>query len=247
MKFLILIKTFIFILFFWTSSYFINVSAFDKPLDNINNENRTLGSRTDILLSDSEKEVKNIELNCTLFGNGYYDLENDNNRDESTYDGTYECKKKNNLKTEAKKLIKKYISVVCKPFVAIDNLFEKILYKRFRHIYNYRKCTDPIQKKSLKHSAFTCCTLLFALPGLFAFIGFSLLFVLHSRLAYALIVQMSGDFYELQFQPFTQLMETYGGTDIILLLTLLCISIVIYILVKFLKYAIHVGRNKNIA
>ncbi|SBS96881.1 hypothetical protein PMALA_057800 [Plasmodium malariae] len=153
----------------WYNDNILENSAFDKPLDNINNENRTLGSRTDILLSDSEKEVKNIELNCTLFGNGYYDLENDNNRDESTYDGTYECKKKNNLKTEAKKL------------------------------------------------------------------------------AYALIVQMSGDFYELQFQPFTQLMETYGGTDIILLLTLLCISIVIYILVKFLKYAIHVGRNKNIA
>ncbi|SBT87290.1 Plasmodium exported protein, unknown function [Plasmodium malariae] len=209
MKYFILIKTFMFILFFWESSYFINVSAFDKPLDNINNENGTLGLGTDILLSDSKKEVKNIELNCTLFGNGYYDLENDNNRDESTYDGTYECKKKNNLKTEAKKLNKKYISVVCQPFVTIDNLFEKILYKRFRHIYNYRKCTDPMQKKSLKRSAFTCCTLLFALPGIFTFIGVSLLFVLHSRLVYTLLIQIPGDFYEVQFQTFSQLVEKY--------------------------------------
>ncbi|KAI4838711.1 hypothetical protein MKS88_002216 [Plasmodium brasilianum] len=100
-------------------NYFI-LCIIDKSLDYINYENRTLNSKNDKLLSESKCKTKNVIFRDTLLRNEYYNSENKEDNLESTG--------KDNSICSSNKLGKEYASVICKPFISIDNFFEKLLY-----------------------------------------------------------------------------------------------------------------------
>ncbi|SBT87030.1 Plasmodium exported protein, unknown function [Plasmodium malariae] len=261
MKSFILIKIFTYSNFIWICSYFNCVRTSQKSLDNKNYTDSILDISSDIFKLVNDKESKNAELNIMLFENGHNDSENCKNNIQSIYYekqqslneddnsktenyGKNESKNKNNLTETSNKLFKKWICAICKPFRTIDNVFEKRLYKVFSHIYNYRQCKDPTQKKSLKRSAYKYIALIFVIPGMLSIIGFISFFLSFSFVGNKLYLALWGQNYENGGETLIKFMQNYGGTDIFLLVILLSIFILVYILVKFIKYSIKLGRNE---
>ncbi|SBS93278.1 PIR Superfamily Protein [Plasmodium malariae] len=185
--------------------------------------NKTFDSRSHRLLSECKNKRKIVRLADKLPINEYDNLENKQNNRESKY--------KNNSRIASKKLEKKRSSDICKPFRAIDNYFERLLYKRFDHIYKYKKCIDLIQKKSLKSSAYISISLTFVLPGII----FLTALIITSLASYN---QMNADDGESGgFIDFLSiLIKLPGGVVPFILFILLSLVLVIYILVKFFKY-----------
>ncbi|SBS99384.1 hypothetical protein PMALA_069590 [Plasmodium malariae] len=194
---------------------------FDKILGMKTIQNISLYSRTYRLLSKFNNEKIKVSLERNLPRNGYNDikkkkkncqLKSYSNNTGAEYNGKGRTKNKCNSGFEEKKLLRKGIYILCKPFVEIDKIFEKLIYKGFIAIYEYRKCTDSIQKKNLKFSAFC--------PPL----GTSLLGE-HSK-------------------DFKDFMTKFGMQAFLLSLFILSITMVIYILIKFINYVIEVGGEE---
>ncbi|SBS92412.1 hypothetical protein PMALA_036130 [Plasmodium malariae] len=184
-------------------------------------QNISLYSRTYRLLSKFNNEKIKISLERSLHRNGYNDikkkkkncqLKNYGNNAGSKYDGKSSTKNKSNTGFEEKKLLRKCIYVLSKPFVEIDKIFEKLIYKGFIAIYEYRKCTDSIQKKNLKFSAFS------------------------PPLGTLVLGENS--------KGFQEFMTKSGMQAFLLSLFILSITMVIYILVKFINYVIEVGGDE---
>ncbi|SBS99976.1 hypothetical protein PMALA_073380 [Plasmodium malariae] len=184
-------------------------------------QNISLYSRTYRLLSKFNNEKIKVSLERNLRRNGYNDikkkkkncqLKNYGNNAGTEYHGKGRTKNKSNTGFEEKKLLRKCIYVLSKPFVEIDKIFEKLIYKGFIAIYEYRKCTDSIQKRNLKFSAFC--------PPL----GTSLL----------------GE----NSQNFKEFITESRIQAFLLSLFILSITMVIYILVKFINYVIEVGEEE---
>ncbi|SCO92894.1 Plasmodium exported protein, unknown function [Plasmodium malariae] len=242
MIFFISVKTIIFMYFIWMYSYFCNKYNFDKILDIKNIENIALYARNYRLLSKFKKKKKKVSLAHNLRRNGYYymrnkesncEIENYDNNCKTEYYEKFKSKNKSNSRVEATKLLKKKICVLCKPFVKLDNMFEKLIYGGFAAIYKYRKCTDSIQKKSLKCSACKSAVLTFAVPSICFFTVLSLLLLVCPPLGKLVLGENS--------QYFHDFMTKCGIQAFLLSLFILSITVVIYILVKFINYVIEIG------
>ncbi|SBS98486.1 hypothetical protein PMALA_063720, partial [Plasmodium malariae] len=208
-------------------------------------QNISLYSRTYRLLSKFNNEKIKVSLERNLPRNGYNDikkkkkncqLKNYGNNTGAEYNGKGRTKNKNNSVSEENKLLRKCIYVLCKPFVEIDKIFEKLIYKGFTAIYEYRICTDSIQKKSLRCSACKSPALTFAVPSIIFFTVLSLLLIVCPPLGTSLLGQ-NGE----SFQGF---MTKSGMQAFLLSLFILSITMVIYILVKFINYVIEVGGDE---
>ncbi|SBT85922.1 Plasmodium exported protein, unknown function [Plasmodium malariae] len=241
----ILVKIIIFVFFIWIYSYFCDAHNFDKILCMKSIQNISLYSRTYRLLSKFSNEKIKVSLERNLPRNGYndikkkkknYQLKNYGNNTGAEYNGKGKTKNKCNSGFEKKKLLRKCIYVLCKPFLEIDKIFEKLIYKGFIAIYEYRKCTDSIQKKNLKFSACKSAVLTFALPSIIFFTVLSLLLIVCPPLGTSLLGQNSKGFQEFMAKSDMQ--------AFLLSLFILSLTMVIYILVKFINYVIEVGGDE---
>ncbi|SCN45379.1 Plasmodium exported protein, unknown function [Plasmodium malariae] len=241
----ILDKNIIFIFFVWIYYYFCDAHNFGKILGMKTIQNISLYSRTYRLLSKFNNEKIKVSLERNLHRNGYNDikkkkkncqLKNYGNSTGAEYNGKGRTKNKNNSGFEEKKLLRKCIYVLCKPFVEIDKIFEKLIYKGFIAIYEYRKCTDSIQKKNLKFSACKSAVLTFAIPSIIFVTVLSLLLLVCPPLGNLVLGESS--------QSFQGFMTKSEMQAFLLSLFILSITMVIYILVKFINYVIEVGGDE---
>ncbi|SCN45291.1 Plasmodium exported protein, unknown function [Plasmodium malariae] len=161
----ILLMTFIFINFIWTNCALSYMCIFDEYLDNKFRANRELYSRTNILLSEIEKEENNVRLKGMLIRNQHRNIENEGDNVESGNDGKVEHKDKDRSRTVAKNLVMKCESFMCKTFYVIGNLFEKILHIEHNLIDKCMKFSDSALKKRLNFSSCISTALAFILPG----------------------------------------------------------------------------------
>ncbi|KAI4841434.1 uncharacterized protein MKS88_000155 [Plasmodium brasilianum] len=197
-----------------------------------------LNSRNNRILSKVKNKTINLGFKYKL------DLKKNHYLENKKYVGESDCgernasKKKYSSKFADKALVKKYMSFIYKPHTAIDTFFEKLLYRVFCTIYKYRKCTDHTQKKSLKRSVFIKTALLFSLPAIL-FLTATVLYIL-------------SQFFSDTWKELIPIDETSNFLNYVrdksqfigLLLSILSVSMVIYTLVKFLKYVIEVRRNE---
>ncbi|KAI4841435.1 uncharacterized protein MKS88_000156 [Plasmodium brasilianum] len=241
----ILVKNIIFIFFVWIYYYFCDAHNFGQILGMKTIQNISLYSRTYRLLSKFNNEKIKVLLERNFPRNGYNDmkkkkkncqLKNYGNNTGAEYDGKSRTKNKCNSGFEEKKLLRKGIYILCKPFVEIDKIFEKLIYKGFIAIYEYRKCTDSIQKKNFKFSACKSAVLTFALPSIIFFTVLSLLLLVCPPLGNLVLGKNS--------QSFQQFMTKSGMQAFLLSLFIISITMVIYILVKFINYVIEVGGDE---
>ncbi|SBT85734.1 Plasmodium exported protein, unknown function [Plasmodium malariae] len=218
---------------------------FDKILGMKTIQNISLYSRTYRLLSKFNNEKIKVSLERNLPRNGYNDikkkkkncqLKSYSNNTGAEYNGKGRTKNKCNSGFEEKKLLRKGIYILCKPFVEIDKIFEKLIYKAFIAIYEYRKCTDSIQKKNLKFSACKSAVLTFAIPSIIFSTVLSLLLLVCPPLGTSLLGEHSKDFKDF--------MTKFGMQAFLLSLFILSITMVIYILIKFINYVIEVGGEE---
>ncbi|SBT85643.1 Plasmodium exported protein, unknown function [Plasmodium malariae] len=239
----IIVKNIILIFLVWIYFYFCDAHNFGQILGMKTIQNISLYSRTYRLLSKFNNEKIKVSLERNLHRNGYNDikkkkkncqLKNYGNSTGAEYNGKGSTK--NNSGFEEKKLLRKSIYVLCKPFVEIDKIFEKLIYKGFIAIYEYRKCTDSIQKKNLKFSACKSAVLTFAIPSIIFVTVLSLLLLVCPPLGNLVLGESS--------QSFQGFMTKSEMQAFLLSLFILSITMVIYILVKFINYVIEVGGDE---
>ncbi|SCO92893.1 Plasmodium exported protein, unknown function [Plasmodium malariae] len=237
-KYFILVKTTIFIIFNFIYSYIYNLCNSDEYLYDRNCECIILNSRNNRILSEDKNKTIKLGYKHKLHLNKNDYLKNKKYSAESDCSGRSVSKKKYNSKFAAKSLVKKCTSVICKPYTTIYTFFEKLLYRVFCIIYKYRKSRDPSQKKSLKRSVFISTALIFVLPVIL-FLTASVIYILDQFFSQTWkdLIPLNGTDNFLYY-----LRE--NAKFIALSTSILSVSMVIFILVKFLKYVIEVNKNE---